>query len=170
MIAGDSSQQQPPGSQQQQQQQQQHHHQTRPKPASRAQNGLVLNDVPSFDSRELLRPTSTAFNSPYPTIQPSPRSPRPRARTFAHAKYLTDPDDPTRRSLPQHLTGSAMPPTNYPSGQQRHVSATAAEQLLRQQQQQQSQQQYIRPCPTLPRSSSLLLRRARPPAILSTMA
>ncbi|KAI4739879.1 serine/threonine kinase [Aureobasidium sp. EXF-12298] len=156
MIAGDSSQQQPPGSQQQQQQQQQQqHHQTRPKPGSRAQNGLVLNDVPSFDSRDLLRPTSTAFNSPYPTIQPSPRSPRPRARTFAHAKYLTDSDDPTRRSLPQHLTASAMPPTNYPSGQQRHVSATAAEQLLRQQQQQQSQQQYMPPPPPMSNPPSI---------------
>ncbi|KAI5248385.1 serine/threonine kinase [Aureobasidium subglaciale] len=152
MIAGDSLQhqqhQQQSSSQPQQQQQQ-----ARPKPASRAQNGLVLLDVPSFDSRDLLRPTSTAnSDSPYPTIQPSPRSPRPRAHTFVHAKYLTDPEDPTRRSLPHTLTASAMPPTNYQTGQ-RHVSATAAEQQLRQQQQQ--QQQYMPPPPPISNPPSM---------------
>ncbi|CAD0082252.1 unnamed protein product [Aureobasidium vineae] len=48
-----------------------------------------------------------------------------------------------------------MPPTNYPSNQQRHVSATAAEQVLRQQQQQQSQQQYMPPPPLMSNPPSM---------------
>ncbi|KAH0388361.1 hypothetical protein KCU89_g16873, partial [Aureobasidium melanogenum] len=158
MIAGDSSQHQHHHQHQQSTGGQQHHHhqqQPRPRPANRAQNGLILQDVPSFDSRDLLRPTSIATtDSPYPAIQPSPRSPRPRARTFVHAKYLTDPEDPTRRSLPHTLTATAaMPPANYQPSQQRHVSATAAEHVLRQQQQ--SQQQYMPPPPPMSNPPSM---------------